>query len=89
MLGRMDLLDRILRPDILGVMIPIVAIVAGFGLLLARRIIVHRERMAMIERGMHPDRPDEGYDDEVEPDGDRERVEVELRTHERHPERRR
>jgi hypothetical protein len=88
----MDLLDRILRPDILGVMIPIIAIVSFFALLLGRRIITHRERMAMIERGMHPDRPYEDYDDEVdrvEAHGDPDRVEVELPTTERLPERRR
>lgn len=83
----MDLLDRILRPDILGVMIPIVAILSVFGLLLGRRIITHRERMAMIDRGMHPDRPDEDYDDDLDVDEDR--VEVELSSRRRLPERRR
>ncbi len=48
-----------LREETLALMIPIVAIVSVFlvgGILgMTRLIFRHRERMAMIERGMHPD----------------------------------
>ncbi len=48
-----------LKPDQLALMIPIVAVVSVFlvgGILgLTKLIFHHRERMAMIERGMHPD----------------------------------
>jgi hypothetical protein len=48
-----------LGPDQLALMLPIVAIVCAFlvgGILgLTKLIFRHRERMAMIERGMHPD----------------------------------
>lgn len=63
---------RLLDPAILGVMIPIVAIVTGGVVALSAIWIRHRERMAMIEAGMHPDHPDpegaldEGDHDEVE-----------------------
>lgn len=55
-------LDRILDPAILALAIPIVAILGGFSVALSRIWIHHRERMAMIERGLHPDHPlrDEG-----------------------------
>jgi hypothetical protein len=57
----MDWLSSIseLREETLALMIPIVAIVSVFvvgGILgLTKLIFRHRERMAMIERGMHPD----------------------------------
>ena len=64
----MDLLERILNPAILGTLIPIVGILAVFGWLTVKSIIRHRERLAMIDRGMHPDlRGDE--DRENEEDG--------------------
>lgn len=48
-----------LEPDQLALMIPVVAIVCVFlvgGILgLTKLVFRHRERMAMIERGMHPD----------------------------------
>ena len=48
-----------LKPDQLALMIPIVAIVCVFlvgGILgLTKLIFRHRERMAMIEQGIHPD----------------------------------
>ncbi len=50
---------RDLRPEQLALLIPIVAIVCVFlvgGILgLTKLFFRHRERMAMIERGMHPD----------------------------------
>ncbi len=55
-------------PAILGIMIPILAIVGGIAVAIIRMWITHRERMAMIEAGLHPDHPelDEG-DDDAEP----------------------
>ncbi len=60
------LLEKLLDPAVLGLLIPIVAILGGVGLALARLIMAHRERIAMIERGMHPDRPEleAGLEDE-------------------------
>ena len=47
------------RPEILALLIPIVAIVVGGLVAIIKMMIRHQERMAMIERGMHPDHPDE------------------------------
>jgi hypothetical protein len=51
-----------LEEETIGLMIPIIAIVSVFlsGVILGltRFIFRHRERMAMIERGMHPDLSD-------------------------------
>jgi hypothetical protein len=62
-----------LRPDQLALMIPIVAIVSVFlvgGILgLTKLIFHHRERMAMIERGMHPDLVEPEEDENVPPMG--------------------
>lgn len=44
-------LDRLLDPGSLALLIPVLAIVAGIVAIIAK----HRERMAMIERGMNPD----------------------------------
>jgi sensor domain CHASE-containing protein len=51
-------IDRFFEPDFLALMIPIVAIVSVFTWLILRQQSQHRERMAMIEQGMHPDRPE-------------------------------
>jgi hypothetical protein len=47
------------RPETLVFAIPILAILLGGITALSKQWIRHRERMAMIERGMHPDFPDE------------------------------
>ncbi|HEY4759122.1 MAG TPA: hypothetical protein VIH42_00940 [Thermoguttaceae bacterium] len=47
------------KPDFLALMVPIVAIVGGITLVIVKRAFSHRERMAMIERGIHPDFPPE------------------------------
>ncbi len=51
------------RPDILAISlamgIPIVAIIVGGTVSIVRRLIAHRERMAMIKQGLHPDHPPE------------------------------
>ncbi|HEY4759120.1 MAG TPA: hypothetical protein VIH42_00930 [Thermoguttaceae bacterium] len=56
--------QRLLSEDILGVLIPIIAILAVAIVIIIKKIFEHRERMAMIERGMHPDFPveEEGTD---------------------------
>jgi hypothetical protein len=51
------LIDRILRPDVLPFLVPIVAILVGGVIVVTKLIIRHRERIAMIEQGMHPDDP--------------------------------
>jgi hypothetical protein len=43
------------NPAALALMIPIVAILVGGISEIIKRIFRHRERMAMIERGMNPD----------------------------------
>jgi hypothetical protein len=44
-------------PGILALSIPIVAIIVFGVVVIARLLITHRERMTMIEMGMHPDYP--------------------------------
>lgn len=46
-------------PDTLVFAIPIIAILVGGIVGITKLLIRHRERMAMIERGMHPDHPPE------------------------------
>lgn len=50
------------KPEILGVMLPIVAVIALAVVVIVKLFIRHRERMALIEHGIHPDYPPE--DDE-------------------------
>jgi hypothetical protein len=47
------------NPDIFYVLLSVVAIVAGAIVIvvLAKILIVHRERMALIKQGIHPDYP--------------------------------
>jgi hypothetical protein len=47
------------RPDTLVFCVPIVAIVMVGVVGIAKLLMRHRERMAMIERGMHPNQPQE------------------------------
>ena len=81
----MDLLDRLLRPEILGVMIPIVAILTGGAIAISARFARHRERLAMIERGMHPDHPARAEIEAESEDesADQDRIEIELSRRER------
>jgi hypothetical protein len=48
-------LNALLNPASLAMLIPVLVILGGIVALAMK----HRERMAMIERGMHPDRPKE------------------------------
>jgi hypothetical protein len=52
------------KPQMIGVMVPMVSILAFAIIILIKMLIRHRERMAMIERGLHPDYPP----DELEAD---------------------
>ena len=45
------------NPACLVMMIPIAAILIGGIMGIAKLVMRHRERMAMIERGMNPDHP--------------------------------
>jgi hypothetical protein len=46
-------------PETLGIMLPIVAVVLVAIIIVVKKVFDHRERMAMIERGIHPDCPPE------------------------------
>jgi hypothetical protein len=52
-------MSALLRVEILALLIPIVAIVVGGIIVVAKFIINHHERMAMIDKGLHPDYPPE------------------------------
>jgi hypothetical protein len=43
------------NPQVFAMLIPLAAIVMGGTYALARAYMRHKERLAMIERGMHPD----------------------------------
>jgi hypothetical protein len=49
----------VFRSEVLFFVIPVVAILVGGIVGLTKLLLRHRERMAMIQRGMHPDRPQE------------------------------
>ena len=44
--------------ELLGISIPIIAVSGWVTWLIMRALHKHRERMEMIEQGMHPDRPE-------------------------------
>ncbi len=46
----------------LALCIPIVAIIVGGIVAIVKSLIAHRERMGMIEQGLHPDHPPEDED---------------------------
>ena len=49
----------LLRPDTIVSMIPLSAIFVGGIIAIAMMVIRHRERMALIEQGLHPGHLDE------------------------------
>ena len=53
----MEWYDKLLDPAVLGTMIPLAVIIGFFAKSIVGRITTHRERLAMIEQGMHPDQP--------------------------------
>ena len=61
--------NRLLSPELIWVFIPVVAILCGAITSIVKRAHRHRERMAMIAAGMHPDFPpgEEPIDDEGDP----------------------
>jgi len=59
LLAYSDWLSFLTHPATLVFLIPIVAILVGGITAITKILIRHRERMAMIERGMHPDHPKE------------------------------
>jgi hypothetical protein len=66
-----DIIKRLLEPDIFPVfvtfMVPIVAIPFLAIFMIVKKVIAHRERMAMIERGIHPDYPPEDVQENSNP----------------------
>ena len=53
------LIDKLLDPEVLPLLIPIVAIIGGIGYAITAAIIRHRERMARIQRDMDPEEKDD------------------------------
>jgi hypothetical protein len=53
-------LDELLRPERIGSLIPVIAIVGGLSLAAIILIIRHRERMAKLQHGIDPDAKDDG-----------------------------
>jgi len=66
----MDLSRLLSRPDTIVFLIPITAIIVGGIIAVVKILITHRERMALIEQGLHPDHPS----DQVNSDDDAARV---------------
>ncbi len=59
LLGQSEWIRWVFRPEIVIFMIPIVAIVIGGVISMLKMWIKHRERMGLIEHGIHPDYPPE------------------------------
>ena len=59
--------EQLLDEDSLVFLIPIVAFIIGGVVAVTWMIFAHRERMAMIERGIHPDHPPEEEDPQQDP----------------------
>lgn len=56
----MSWLETLADRQVLAIGIPALGIILAALLTLLRCSMSHRERMAMIQRGLHPDRPYEG-----------------------------
>jgi hypothetical protein len=50
---------KLLDPEVVVFLIPIVAIIAGATIKIVKMVHAHNERIAMIQQGMHPDYPPE------------------------------
>ncbi len=48
--------EKLLQEEVLVFLVPITAILVGGAIAITKLIIRHRERIAMIEHGMDPDR---------------------------------
>ena len=57
-----NIMNSLLSSATLPFLIPIVAIIVGGVVVVVKILIRHQERMAMIDRGMHPDHPPEDTD---------------------------
>ena len=51
-------MDRMMDPQVFSMLIPIAVIIMGGTYAIARAYMRHKERIAMIERGMNPDEPE-------------------------------
>lgn len=51
--------SRILDPAILGLLIPVIALLGGGAIVITKMVTKHQERLAMIERGINPDAPND------------------------------
>ncbi|MFG0316663.1 MAG: hypothetical protein ACF8XB_05280 [Planctomycetota bacterium JB042] len=58
-----NVMERLFRPEVVWVLIPVIALIVWGGVEITQSIIRHRERIAMIEQGMHPDHPDHADED--------------------------
>ncbi|MBN1417244.1 MAG: hypothetical protein JXP34_00620 [Planctomycetes bacterium] len=58
----LSIFDLFHNPATAVFLIPIAAIAVGGIIAIVKLQMTHRERMAMIERGMHPDAPRPGED---------------------------
>jgi hypothetical protein len=52
---------------ILPILVPVVAMVSVTTVVIVNKIFSHRERMGMIERGIHPDYPPENEEEKQNP----------------------
>ena len=52
-------MERMMDPQVFAMLIPIAAIIMGVTYAIAKAYMRHKERLAMIERGMHPDQPED------------------------------
>jgi hypothetical protein len=54
---------RLLQPQIIVFLIPIVAIISGAIIKIMKMVHAHNERITMIQHGIHPDYPPENKDE--------------------------
>ena len=53
-----DFVRRLLSPSVLVFLVPITGIIVGGAIAITHAVIRHRERIAMIQHGIHPDSPE-------------------------------
>ena len=51
----MEFLEKLIQPEVVWVVIPVIAIVMGIGKSMLNRYFDHQERMARIEAGLDPE----------------------------------
>ena len=54
-MGLVEFLEKLIRPEVVWVVIPVIAIVMGIGKSMLNRYFDHQERMARIEAGLDPE----------------------------------